>query len=91
VQPIFSLRNIQKSYNGNTVLDIKELDLQPGRIYSLVGPNGCGKSTLLAGLARLHAPAGGAVLLDGEDIQQLPARELARRLALLPQEASAPE
>ncbi|MCE0733535.1 ABC transporter ATP-binding protein [Halomonas sp. G15] len=79
------------AHGRTTIIDDLALTLPPGRVTAIVGPNGCGKSTLLAGLARLHAPAGGAVLLDGEDIQQLPARELARRLALLPQEASAPE
>ncbi|RKQ95765.1 iron complex transport system ATP-binding protein [Kushneria sinocarnis] len=68
-----------------------DLSLPPGRVTAIVGPNGCGKSTLLAGLARLHAPDGGAVLLDGHDIRRLPVREMARRLALLPQEAQAPE
>ena len=78
--------------HGRTpVIDGLDLALPPGRVTAIVGPNGCGKSTLLAGLARLHAPDGGAVLLDGGDIRKLPARELARRLALLPQEASAPE
>ncbi|WP_458524400.1 ABC transporter ATP-binding protein [Onishia taeanensis] len=73
------------------VIENLDLALPQGRVTAIVGPNGCGKSTLLAGLARLHAPQEGAVHLDGRDIQRLPARELARRLALLPQETQAPE
>lgn len=73
------------------VIEALDLALPRGQVTAIVGPNGCGKSTLLAGLARLHAPSGGAVLIDGQDIQRLPARELARRLALLPQETHAPE
>lgn len=65
MQPIFSLHNLQKSYNGNTVLDIKNLDLQPNRIYSLVGPNGCGKSTLLQVLALLLEPTAGEIYFRG--------------------------
>ncbi|WP_244613307.1 ABC transporter ATP-binding protein [Modicisalibacter radicis] len=74
-----------------TVIEALDLTLPRGQVTAIVGPNGCGKSTLLAGLARLHAPSAGAVLLDGRDIQRLPARELARRLALLPQQTHAPE
>lgn len=72
------------------VVDL-DLCLPTGKVTAIVGPNGCGKSTLLAGLASLHAPQGGHVLLDGSEIVRLPARKLARRLALLPQEARAPE
>ncbi|GEK73776.1 MULTISPECIES: ABC transporter ATP-binding protein [Halomonas] len=79
------------SHGRRTVIADLAVALPPGKVTAIVGPNGCGKSTLLAGLARLHAPDAGAVLLDGQDIQRLPARELARRLALLPQEATAPE
>ncbi|GKW50268.1 ABC transporter ATP-binding protein [Halomonas sp. NCCP-2165] len=84
-------QGLRLAHGRQAVIDGLDLSLPPGRVTAIVGPNGCGKSTLLAGLARLHAPAGGAVLLDGQDIQRLPARTLARRLALLPQEASAPE
>jgi iron complex transport system ATP-binding protein len=74
-----------------TVIENLDIALPAGQVTAIVGPNGCGKSTLLAGLARLHAPRKGAVHLDGQDIQRLPARELARRLALLPQDTQAPE
>ncbi|WP_417330217.1 ABC transporter ATP-binding protein [Halomonas cupida] len=74
-----------------TVIEELQLGLPSGQLTAIVGPNGCGKSTLLAGLARLHAPAAGRVLLDGRDIRGLPSAELATRVALLPQEALAPE
>ncbi|WP_110667208.1 ABC transporter ATP-binding protein [Salinicola halophilus] len=73
------------------VIDDLSLSLPAGKVTAIVGPNGCGKSTLLASLSRLHLPDAGAVLLDGDDIQRLPAREVARKLALLPQETHAPE
>ncbi|MCE8021898.1 ABC transporter ATP-binding protein [Halomonas sp. MCCC 1A11036] len=84
-------RDLTLCHGRATVIDRLALSLPVGKVTAIVGPNGCGKSTLLAGLSRLHAPKQGTVLLDGRDIQQLPARELARRLALLPQEATAPE
>ncbi|MDD1961747.1 MAG: ABC transporter ATP-binding protein [Pseudomonas capeferrum] len=67
------------------------LDIEDGAFTVIVGPNACGKSTLLAALARLLPPSCGQVLLDGQDIQQRPAKDVARRLALLPQSASAPD
>lgn len=73
------------------VIENLDITLPAGQVTAIVGPNGCGKSTLLAGLARLHAPRKGAVHLEGQDIRRLPARELARRLALLPQDTKAPE
>jgi iron complex transport system ATP-binding protein len=53
-------------------------------VVALVGPNGSGKSTLLRSLARLHAPIGGRVVLDGEvDALGLRAKDFARRVTLL--------
>jgi len=57
----------------------------------IVGPNACGKSTLLRGLSRLLKPSGGRVILDGADIGSYKAKEVARRLGLLPQTSIAPE
>lgn len=87
----YETRDLALSHGARTVIDALDLRLPRGQLTAIVGPNGCGKSTLLAGLARLHAPTAGQVLLEGREIQHLPARELARRVALLPQEALAPE
>ncbi|OLO02863.1 ABC transporter [Salinicola socius] len=88
-------RQLSLSYGRNsarrTVIEGLDLELPAGQVTAIVGPNGCGKSTLLASLARLHVPHRGTVLLDGRDIQRLPARDMAQRLALLPQETHAPE
>ncbi|MEU4213471.1 ABC transporter ATP-binding protein [Streptomyces sp. NPDC026206] len=58
-----------------------------GQVVGLVGPNGSGKSTLLRCVYRALRPAAGRVLLDGDDLHALTAREGARRLAALPQES----
>jgi iron complex transport system ATP-binding protein len=78
-------------YDETTVIDGLEVEVPPGRITSVVGPNGCGKSTLLRSLARLLRPLGGGVYLDGKEIFALPTREVARRLGILPQSPEAPE
>jgi ABC-type cobalamin/Fe3+-siderophores transport system ATPase subunit len=64
----------------------------PDRSFTvIVGANACGKSTLLRALSRLIKPSKGRVVLDGEAIGALPAKEVARRLGLLPQTSIAPE
>lgn len=60
------------------------------QVTTIIGANGCGKSTLLRGLARLMAPAAGAVTLDGVDIAGLPAKRLATKVSMLPQSPIAP-
>jgi iron complex transport system ATP-binding protein len=67
------------------------LEVPAGRMTAVVGPNGSGKSTLLRGMSRLLKPSSGRVLLDGKDIHELPARELARQLGVLPQGPVTPE
>ncbi|MGG6293906.1 ABC transporter ATP-binding protein [Leptolyngbya sp. AN02str] len=79
------------AYDGNTIIQGLDLAIPQGKMTTLVGPNGCGKSTLLRGMARLLAPKGGTVYLKGEAIAQLPTKELAKRLGILPQSPSAPE
>ena len=62
-----------------------------GAFTVIVGANACGKSTLLRALARLLKPSAGRVVLDGKSIADYPAREVARRLGLLPQSSIAPD
>ena len=83
--------DLRLAYDRTVVVDDVDLVLPDGRLTAVVGPNGCGKSTLLAGLSRLHAPAAGAVLLDGRELATLSPRDAARRIGLLPQSAQAPD
>ncbi|KTC36764.1 iron-dicitrate transporter ATP-binding subunit [Pseudomonas sp. ABAC61] len=78
-------------HDARVIFQDLALTIPDGSFTVIVGPNACGKSTLLAALSRLLAPARGQVVLDGKDIRQLPAREVARRLGLLPQSALAPD
>jgi iron complex transport system ATP-binding protein len=57
----------------------------------IVGPNACGKSTLLRAMSRLLAPTAGHVVLDGRSISSFKAKEVARRVGLLPQSSIAPD
>lgn len=72
---------------------VRDLDLAlpTGRVSAIIGANGSGKSTVLRALARLLRPQAGAVLLDGQDLHQLPTRDVARKLGLLPQGPVTPD
>lgn len=86
-----STRNLTLSYGRENVIESLDLDLIPGRITALIGRNGSGKSTLLRALARLMKAKEGAALLDGVEIARLSTKEVARRMAVLPQSPTAPE
>ncbi|PKN79189.1 MAG: hypothetical protein CVU47_10995 [Chloroflexi bacterium HGW-Chloroflexi-9] len=73
------------SYRGHEVVHDVSLEVASGEFAVIVGPNASGKSTLLRGLARVMRPDRGRVLLGGEPIADLDSREVARRLAILPQ------
>lgn len=78
-------------YGERTISQGLSLAIPDGSFTVIVGPNACGKSTLLRALSRLLVPVAGQVILDGRHISQFPAKEVARRLGLLPQSAVAPE
>ena len=81
--------DLRKSYRGRKVVDDVSLEIRQGEVVGLLGPNGAGKTTtfyILVGLAR---PDYGRVLLDGEDITDLPMYLRARGgISYLPQEPS---
>jgi len=84
-------RNLTVGYDADPVIDGLDLALPASGITMIVGGNGCGKSTLLRTLARLLKPRTGSVLLDGSAIAQLPTKEVARIVGLLPQAPVAPD
>jgi len=67
------------------VLRNVSLRITGGEVVSVIGPNGAGKSTLMAALLGLLPVAEGAVRLDGVPIERLPRRQVARRIAYVPQ------
>ncbi|MFG1907532.1 ABC transporter ATP-binding protein [Kribbella sp. NPDC048928] len=78
-------------YDQREIIHDLSVRIPTGKITVIVGANACGKSTLLKTLARLLKPSRGSVLLDGKSIQQIPTREVATKLGLLPQSPTAPE
>ena len=82
---------VRLGYGSHVVVDGLDLDVLPGAVTAVIGPNGCGKSTVLRALARLLSPQAGHVLLDGKRIDKTPTRQVAKELGVLPQSPIAPE
>ncbi len=80
-QPIYRIENLVHRYNGEPVLAVDRLDIEPASIMGLVGPNGSGKSTLLKLMAFIFRPTHGRILFDGEPA--LPFDESVRFLVTL--------
>ena len=76
---------VTAGYGARTVLHACTLSVGRAEVVAIVGPNGAGKSTLLRCLAGLVHPSSGSVRLDGVDIAALGRRDLARRIAVVPQ------
>jgi iron complex transport system ATP-binding protein len=79
-------RNPAKAGSHVHVLEAVSLEVKRGTIVGLLGPNGSGKTTLLRIVSGVLKPLGGTVLFDGLPIEQLKRRDLARRVAVVPQE-----
>lgn len=90
-RPRLSAHGLTVGYEQRIISEHLNIHIPDGSFTVIVGPNACGKSTLLRALARLIRPRSGDVLLDGKSVAGLPAKELARRLGLLPQSSIAPD
>jgi ATP-binding cassette subfamily B protein len=75
--------NVSFSYpkSERPILSAVDLRLAPGETVAVVGPTGCGKTTLTALVPRLYDVTGGRILLDGDDVRDLPLTELRARVA----------
>ncbi|MBA9002603.1 ABC transporter ATP-binding protein [Thermomonospora cellulosilytica] len=84
-------RDLTLAYEQRVVAEGLGVEIPDGSFTVIVGPNACGKSTLLRALARLLKPREGAVFLDGEPILGQQAKQVARRVGLLPQQPITPD
>jgi ABC-type cobalamin/Fe3+-siderophores transport system ATPase subunit len=85
------VEGLRVGYSTAPVISELDVVIPDGSFTVIVGPNACGKSTLLRSLARLLKPTAGHVFLDGAVISTYPAKEVARRIGLLPQTSTAPD
>ncbi|MDH5580089.1 MAG: ABC transporter ATP-binding protein, partial [Betaproteobacteria bacterium] len=85
-EPALEARGIGFRYRGGHGLVDIDLDVRRGEIVGLLGPNGAGKSTLVKLLSGVLRPSAGSIRIFGDELGSLERRELARRIAVVPQE-----
>ena len=71
-KPYIQIQNVTKRFGEFTAIDNLTLDIYKNEFFSLLGPSGCGKTTLLRMLAGFEKITDGKILLDGEDISEIP-------------------
>lgn len=86
---MIKLQQISAGYGRNMVLDDLSLTFEKGQFTSIVGPNSCGKSTLLKAILGIIPLHSGNITVDGE--QYLTRKEIARKIAFLPQTKNTPD
>lgn len=84
------VHDITAAYENHVILEHFNVNIPKGRITMIIGPNGCGKSTLLKNIARIHKPKKGSILLNGHDMAKLHPKDIAKKMALLPQNPLTP-
>ena len=82
----YSLNDICFSYENHAIFSGISLEMETGGFHGVLGPNGSGKTTLLDLITGHLKPENGNVLLDGRDLDDLDAGELAKKCALVPQD-----
>lgn len=80
-----SVNGVECRYGSVKVLSDVNLEVKPGNFLGIIGPNGSGKTTLLKSISRVLKPHGGSILIDKEDIYSIKPKQLAQKMAVVPQ------
>lgn len=90
MEELLRTHDLSVSYGSTEIIHAVDISIRRAEIAAIIGPNGSGKSTLLKALARLLKPRSGVVEFLGTDIWSRTEREIAQRIAFLPQSADPP-
>ncbi len=82
------VKNLKFGYKEDLVLKDIFFDIKKGTFLSIIGPNGSGKSTILKILNNIYYPESASILIEGKDINKFKKKELARKIALVPQDTA---
>ena len=85
------LDKVSLGYGKRRVLHNIILEAKPREMLGIIGPNGSGKSTLIRGITGVISPSSGRVFLDGQDIASMSRNDLARLMAVVPQNPVLPD
>jgi iron complex transport system ATP-binding protein len=86
--PALDLAGVRFGFGGEPVLDDVTLRIAPGEMVAVIGPNGAGKSTLLRLIAGIVRTQAGTIQIQGARVETLSAQQIARRIAVVPQDFS---
>lgn len=84
--PLLQVEDVEVCLGNSTVLEGISFNANNGEFIAVIGPNGSGKTTLLRAMAGLLRPENGRILVNGVTLQNMPSRDLARALAVVPQD-----
>jgi iron complex transport system ATP-binding protein len=87
---MINLKQVSFSYGDTPVLHHIDLLVQEGEMVALLGPNGSGKTTLIKLLSGVLRPTAGDIHLDGSVLSRMKRRQVAQRVAVVPQQFSMP-
>lgn len=87
---MIQIYDLYVGYQGQSVLRNVTLNFKPGEILVILGPNGSGKSTLLKATNGILQKSSGEILVDDSPLETLTAKEIAKKIAYLPQSRSVP-
>ncbi|WP_301110172.1 ABC transporter ATP-binding protein [Sporosarcina sp.] len=87
---MIGIDRVQVGYGEHLIIEDLSVNIPSAKITTIIGSNGCGKSTLLKTIARVLKVKHGAVFIDGKSLQETPSKEIAKKMAVLPQTAEAP-
>ncbi len=83
---VITVENVTLSYGTDPAVEGLTLHISRGDFLGIIGPNGSGKSTLLRAMGRALRPVRGRVILEGTDLEDIPRREIAKKIGVVPQE-----
>ena len=87
----FGFHNVSIAYGKKLILDNVSMEFEKGKITTIIGPNGCGKSSLLKTIPRTVTPMSGTAIFEDKPIKKYSPKELAKKIAYLPQIHSSPD
>lgn len=85
-----TIDNLQVAYDETIIIDQMNLAIPKGEITMIIGSNGCGKSTLIKTIGRIIKPKHGDIAINGTNIKKQASKELAKKMAVLPQNPKVP-